>query len=193
MAAGMGDVTIDGTEFGGEIMRGHFRVRASNVIFRQLRIRTGDPLNGDYNLASPILLTGTNNPVRNIVIDHVSLMWGTEMNLAIYNDVADVTVQNPIMAEGLQDTPRGMETKKGCTMSRAVYNVAVQRSAERSSAEPHHLLSQPALDVHVSQPTALQRRASRLGQQCHLQRCQLVDAWQPARPELRWLGGAFRA
>ena len=29
MAAGMGDVTIDGTEFGGEIMRGHFQVRAS--------------------------------------------------------------------------------------------------------------------------------------------------------------------
>ena len=32
--------------------------------------------------------------MRNIVIDHVSLMWCTEMRRAIYNDVADVTVQN---------------------------------------------------------------------------------------------------
>ena len=106
MQATMGDVTIDGTEFGGEIIRGYFRVRASNVIFRELRIRTGDPLNAYEGLGNPILLTGTNNPVRNIVIDHVSLMWGTAMNLAIYNDVADVTVQNTIMAEGLQYTHR---------------------------------------------------------------------------------------
>ena len=107
MGATMGNITIDGSEFGGEIMRGYFRVRASNVIFRELRIRTGDPLlTADYSTASPILLTGTNNPVRNIVIDHVSLMWGTEMNLAIYNDVSNVTVQNTIMAEGLQYTSR---------------------------------------------------------------------------------------
>jgi hypothetical protein len=101
----MGDVTIDGSAFGGEIMRGYFRVRSSNVIFRELRIRTGDPLlTDDYGTANPILLTGTAGPVRNILIDHVSLMWATEMNLAIYDDVADVTVQNSIMAEGLQYT-----------------------------------------------------------------------------------------
>ena len=86
-------------------MRGHsIIVRTHDVILRHLRLRLGDALltSGEADEADGLTLNGVNKNTYNVVLDHMSLLWGTDIGgLAILGNVHDVTVQNSIIGEGL--------------------------------------------------------------------------------------------
>ena len=52
--------------------------------------------------ADALTLNGVGKNTYNVVLDHMSLLWGTDIGgLAILGNVHDVTVQNSIIGEGL--------------------------------------------------------------------------------------------
>ena len=67
-------------------------------------MRLGDALltSGEADEADAVTLNGVNKNTYNVVLDHMSLLWGTDIGgLAILGNVHDVTVQNSIIGEGL--------------------------------------------------------------------------------------------
>lgn len=86
-------------------VRGHsIIIRTHDVILRHLRLRLGDALltSGEAAEADGLTLNGVNKNTYNVVLDHMSLLWGTDIGgLAILGNVHDVTVQNSIIGEGL--------------------------------------------------------------------------------------------
>jgi hypothetical protein len=86
-------------------VRGHSVVVITHdVILRDLRLRTGDglltPLEAED--ADALTLNGIGKNVYNVIVDHMSLLWGSDIGgLAILGNVHDVTVQNSIIGEGL--------------------------------------------------------------------------------------------
>jgi pectate lyase len=80
---------------------GALLVRASDVILRDLRLRPGDQVDQPSDVDA-LTLNGVNVQVNNILIDHVTMLWGPDIGgLAVLGDVRNVTVQNSIMGEGL--------------------------------------------------------------------------------------------
>jgi pectate lyase len=80
---------------------GSILVRAPEVILRHVRLRPGDRTENPGD-TDALTLNGAKNPVYNVVIDHVTMLWGPDIGgLAVLGDVRDVTVQNSIMGEGL--------------------------------------------------------------------------------------------
>ncbi|HUG35546.1 MAG TPA: hypothetical protein VML54_01270, partial [Candidatus Limnocylindrales bacterium] len=76
------------------------RVETHDVVIRHLRIRPG-PGGGPDGLSI--------GRGRNIVVDHCSVGWAVDENLAVTGHSYDVTVQWSIVAEGLHDSthPKG--------------------------------------------------------------------------------------
>lgn len=72
---------------------------AHDIIIRHLRIRPGAPAearNGGNNL----VISGDDEVVHNIIVDHCSLQWGNDEMASTWNAVEDVTWQWCIFAEG---------------------------------------------------------------------------------------------
>ena len=96
-------ITIDGsTAPGPVVVRGGMLVIASHdVIVRQLRFRPGDQV-GSPSEVDAVSLIGLRNEVYNVVLDHLSMVWGPDIGgLSMLGNVHDVTVQYSIMGEGL--------------------------------------------------------------------------------------------
>ncbi len=78
-------------------------VGTHDVVLRYLKIRTG---RGDSYQpgAGDVVSMGEGAPLYNVVIDHCSLSWGNDENVALWSDSAvirDITVQNSIISEAL--------------------------------------------------------------------------------------------
>jgi len=86
-------------------VRGHsIIVVTHDVILRHLRLRLGDALltSSEADEADGLTINGVNKNTYNVVLDHMSLLWGSDIGgLAILGNVHDVTVQNSIIGEGL--------------------------------------------------------------------------------------------
>lgn len=67
---------------------------AHDIVIRHLRFRHG----GDTSGRDSLSLTGS-NPPSNVVVDHSTIMWGTDENLEIIG-AYNTTIQWSIMAEG---------------------------------------------------------------------------------------------
>ena len=88
----------DGITFRGN----NIKVGANNVILRYLRFRVGSKLaDGSDTRAQDGLEVPDNG--TNIIIDHCSVSWGTDENLAAYA-VKDLTVQYSIISEALNQS-----------------------------------------------------------------------------------------
>ncbi|MCH6236798.1 pectate lyase family protein [Cognataquiflexum rubidum] len=98
-----GDLTIAGqTAPGDGITIRNYPVRImakSNIIIRYLRFRLGDQGNEEADAFEA--RSGTSN----LIIDHCSFSWGTDETCSIYG-VSNVTIQNSIISEGLNDASR---------------------------------------------------------------------------------------
>lgn len=101
-----GNVTIAGQTAPGDgimIKGGELRVSASNVIIRYLKIRPGNGTSGSNEDGINIsAYNGTH--LENIVIDHCSISWARDENLALVGGfsggtIKKVTIQNSIIAE----------------------------------------------------------------------------------------------
>ena len=76
-------------------------VRTHEVIVRHLRFRPGDLVDAPSD-ADALTLNGMRSPVHNVVLDHLTMVWGPDIGgLAVLGDVRAVTVSNSIMGEGL--------------------------------------------------------------------------------------------
>jgi pectate lyase len=76
-------------------------IQTHDVIFRHLRLRPGDRSENPSE-TDALTINGNSRRVYNVVIDHVSMLWGPDIGaLAILGDVSHVTIQNSIMGEGL--------------------------------------------------------------------------------------------
>ena len=96
-----------------------FEIETHDVILRYLRVRPGYvghcPACPGTGIADPILignmsaLSGRHH-VENIILDHLSVMWGSNVNLRIYDltgerRVQNISIQNSIFAETLYGRP----------------------------------------------------------------------------------------
>jgi len=90
----------------------HLRGRVNDILIQHLRFRTGDegipPNPTKSQMPDPITIEPG---VRNLVVDHCSLSWGTDMNLMTGAD--DATFSNLITAEALATPlhPKGPHSK----------------------------------------------------------------------------------
>jgi hypothetical protein len=76
-------------------------VRTHDVIIRHIRLRPGDRGSSPDEIDA-LTLNGSQDPVYNVVVNHVSMVWGPDIGgLAVLGDVRRVTIQNSIMGEGL--------------------------------------------------------------------------------------------
>ncbi len=84
----------------------------SDVVIRYMRFRTGDinaeavgekPANGNGDLAGDAADALSIGGSERVMIDHVSASWGMDETLSVTVS-ADVTVQNSIISEGLNDS-----------------------------------------------------------------------------------------
>lgn len=100
----------------GITLRGQrFAINTHDVLIRHLRIRPGDEAGGQ---PQGIIVQNTgNDDVYNVVIDHCSITWAIDENIATWGftdqRVHDVTVSRSIIAEGLDDSthPEGPHSK----------------------------------------------------------------------------------
>ena len=76
-------------------------IRTHDVVVRHLRFRPGDQVSSPADVDA-LTINGMSGGVYNVVIDHVSMVWGPDIGgLAILGDVRGVTVSKSIMGEGL--------------------------------------------------------------------------------------------
>lgn len=92
---------------------------AKNVICRYLRVRMGRQ--GPDGKDAAGLASGSN-----MIFDHLSVTWGRDENFSINgNDAYDITIQNSIIGQGLQNHSCGglmqTTTQHGITLYRNLY------------------------------------------------------------------------
>lgn len=90
-------------------------IRTHDVVVRHLRFRPGDQVGSPADVDA-LTINGMSGGVYNVVIDHVSMVWGPDIGgLAILGDVRGVTVSNSIMGEGLYLSrhPEGSSSEGG--------------------------------------------------------------------------------
>ena len=111
-----GDLTIAGQTAPGDgiCIRNHnVRIDASNVIIRYLRFRLGDWWDSDGDGTDALSGMSPKNsagdgtlPLKNIMIDHCSVSYGTDETLSVY-DIENLTVQWCIISESLNKEGHG--------------------------------------------------------------------------------------
>jgi len=96
---------------------GGLRIQTHDVLVQHLRVRVGDDLIGTTpSSRDGINMTGVSNgslDLSNVLIDHVSVSWAIDENMAFYNPgVQDITVSHSIIAEGLNNSlhPKGQHS-----------------------------------------------------------------------------------
>ncbi|KAK6353812.1 hypothetical protein TWF730_008236 [Orbilia blumenaviensis] len=89
---------------------------AHNSIVRYIRIRMGKP--GDSGKDAITIADGDN-----MIFDHVSVSWGRDETFSISGDVNNITIQDSIIAQGLETHSCGglMQTDGGVSLFRNLY------------------------------------------------------------------------
>jgi pectate lyase len=90
-------------------VQGLIEVQTHDVIVRYLTLRAGPPSPGD----GMFILASDRHDTYNVVIDHVSISWGVDRDLATWYDVHDITIQWSLFSEGLNCSinPKGCHSK----------------------------------------------------------------------------------
>jgi len=130
---------------GGSAPRGGVEIRGNpilvvthDVILKNLRLRPGDAMmsSSEAGQADGLTVNGVGGNVYNVVLDHLSLLWGPDIGgLAVLGNVHDMTVQYTIMGEGLRYSRHPEAAPSGDGHSMAV-NLAPLSS---SSLAPHRI------------------------------------------------------
>lgn len=89
---------------------------ADNSITRYLRVRMGK--GGDKGKDAAGIADG-----KNMIFDHVSVSWGRDETFSINGDVTNVTIQDSIIAQGLETHSCGglVQTNGGVSLFRNLY------------------------------------------------------------------------
>ncbi len=86
-----------------------FQIETHDVVIRFLTLRAGPPSAGD----AMMIQASDTHDTYNIVIDHNSMSWAVNRNLATWYDVHDISIQWNIFSEGLNCSihPKGCHSK----------------------------------------------------------------------------------
>ncbi|KAF9265503.1 polysaccharide lyase family 1 protein [Marasmius fiardii PR-910] len=89
---------------------------ADNTITRYIRFRMGK--NGDSGKDAITIANG-----NNMIFDHISVSWGRDETFSINGDVSNVTIQDSIIAQGLDTHSCGglIQTDGGVSIIRSLY------------------------------------------------------------------------
>jgi pectate lyase len=89
---------------------------ANQAIVRYVRFRMG--VNGDRGKDAVTIANG-----HDMIFDHVSVSWGRDENFSISGPVTNVTIQDSIIAQGLQPHSAGglIQTAGGVSILRTLY------------------------------------------------------------------------
>ena len=81
----------------------------SNVIVRGMHLRPGDGPGDAPDNRDGLSIGDGSKPIRNVLIEGNSISWAVDENLAVWGNVADVTISNNIIAEALDQSihPKG--------------------------------------------------------------------------------------
>jgi pectate lyase len=84
-------------------------IETHDVVVRFLTLRAGPPSAGD----TMMIQTSDTHDTYNVVIDHNSMSWAVDRNLATWYDVHDISIQWNIFSEGLDCSihPKGCHSK----------------------------------------------------------------------------------
>lgn len=103
-------------------------ITTHEVILRCIRIRVGDDLTGpDPGNRDCLQIENKNDPPYNIIIDHCSISWGIDENIALWwPGLHNVTISNCISSEALyrtrhHESPHSM----GLIIGHGVYNISI--------------------------------------------------------------------
>lgn len=99
-----GSVTVAGQTAPGQgvtLTGGRLHVVGSDVIIRGLHVRPGNGPGQHLDERDGISIGGPDAVARNVVINHNSITWGTDENLASWYKVEDITLSDNLVAEGL--------------------------------------------------------------------------------------------
>jgi len=88
-------------------------INASDVLVQHIRIRVGDDPEGPEYGNRDALKIESEAPVKNVVVDHVSLAWALDETLTAWENWDNITVRNSIIAEALQIKPNGKTSGYG--------------------------------------------------------------------------------
>ena len=93
----------------GSEMEAIILIETHDVVIRFLALRAGPPSAGD----AMMILASDAHDTYNILIDHNSMSWAVNRNLATWYDVHDISVQWNIFSEGLNCSihPKGCHSK----------------------------------------------------------------------------------
>jgi len=93
------------------IRNAKLRVRTNDVLIQHLRLRVGDAVDGYLPEARDNLgiTAGDGDIINNVVIDHLSMSWGVDETMEIYNGhkngrITNITIAKSIISEGLDDS-----------------------------------------------------------------------------------------
>lgn len=106
------------------------RIYSHDILIQHIRVRVGDDIDGP----SPINRDGIaieGDGARNIVIDHCSVAWAIDENLAIWGEqIKNITISNSIIAEGLANSlhPKGSHSM-GLLVGPRAKNIALIKNA----------------------------------------------------------------
>jgi hypothetical protein len=126
-----GDLTIDGSNYGGSLRTYDVQFKCDNVIITNMRLRCGDQHGGPNDQDSMTINPGSGGVMSGFVLDHCSLLWSLDMCIALLNHVTYVTVQHCIIGAGLRqsnkpDNPKGLGN-----------NISVPANNEANEATEH--------------------------------------------------------
>jgi len=76
---------------------------ASNIMLTNLRSHCGDQFGNATDLDA-LTINGNNGSVRNVYIRNSQMLWGPDTDTAILGDIADVTFERCVFAEGLYNS-----------------------------------------------------------------------------------------
>lgn len=101
-----GGVTVRGDWAGNE---GLIQIKTHDVVIRYLTVRAGPPSAGD---GIEVFATEAHE-THSIVIDHTSISWAVNRNLATWYDVHDISIQWNVFSEALDCSihPKGCHSK----------------------------------------------------------------------------------
>jgi hypothetical protein len=134
------------------IRGGALLVQASDVVIRHLRVRPGDGA-GETDAIS---IYGRNDPdhrLRDIILDHVSVSWGTDGLIDLWgrqSDGGDITVQRSILAETLYESVHPEVThSRAMLVGAGIERVSVLENLFAHNNRRHPHFSSGASDVDV--------------------------------------------
>ena len=111
------------------------RIRTSEVIIRNIRIRLGKGVGAGKDGLS---INGNGSGLNNIILDHISIAWATDENFGLNardGVVTNVTFQNCLSAEGLTPHSKGMLIQGKINQSAYPKNITIYNNLFLNNVE----------------------------------------------------------